>query len=68
MKPDIRLALEKLNYKQPHNVYKIAFEWCEKYGLNDPERSREKSRFLDGVKLGAYLTDQALRAKLAEIP
>ena len=55
MTPNIRLALEKLNFKLHNHIYKVMFEWCEKYGLDDPSRSREKSRFIDGVKLGAYL-------------
>ncbi len=58
MTPNIRVALEKLNYNQHNDIYKVAFEWCEKYGLNKPERSREKSRFLDGVKLGSYLANE----------
>lgn len=58
MTPDIRLALEKLNYQQHNDIYKVAFEWCEKYGLNKTDRSQEKSRFLDGVKLGGYLAIQ----------
>lgn len=58
MTPNIRVALEKLNYNQHNDIYKVAFEWCEKYGLNEPHRSREKSRFLDGVKLGSYLANE----------
>ena len=47
---DIRIELDK--YPPLHNkIAKIMFEWCEKYGL----KGREKSRFIDGVKLGAYL-------------
>lgn len=55
---NIRVALEKLNYKQQNDIWKVAFEWCEKYGLNHPDRQREKSRFLDGVVLGSYLQAQ----------
>lgn len=60
MAPNMRVALEKLNYQQHNDIYKVAFEWCEKYGLNELDRSREKSRFLDGVKLGSYLLSQKL--------
>lgn len=55
MTPNIRVALEKLNIKLHNDLYKVAFEWCEKYGLNKPSKSREQSRFLDGVMLGFYL-------------
>jgi hypothetical protein len=61
MTPNIRVALEKLNYKQHNDIYKVGFEWCEKYGLNEPDRVREKSRFLDGMMLGSYLTNQTLQ-------
>lgn len=54
----LRSAIEKLNYSPHNDVYKVAFEWCERYGLNDPERCREKSRFLDGIRLGSYLEHQ----------
>lgn len=56
MIPNIRVALEKLNHKMHNNIYKIGFEWCEKHKL----QGMEKSRFLDGLKLGSYLQAQEL--------
>jgi hypothetical protein len=49
----LRADLEK--YPPIHNdIAKAMFEWCEKYGLE----GREKSRFIDGVKLGVTLANK----------
>jgi hypothetical protein len=49
----LRADLEK--YPPIHNnIAKVMFEWCEKYGLE----GREKSRFIDGVKLGVALVSK----------
>ena len=53
----IRAELEKLNFQMAYNIHKTAFEWCDKYELKE----REKSRFLDGVKLGAFLQSQEMK-------
>lgn len=54
MYKNIRVELEK--YPPIHNdVAKVMFEWCQKYGLE----GREKSRFIDGVKLGVALANKA---------